>query len=125
MISKGDRLMLNDCPFLETNGTRGWLPRRACAVGANFYSVGPERELCHTCPIAHLGNALLCEHLDVYAFLQVNGEGKRSVRVEMECCLGAGQASDSIRCDICPEMQDVSLEGVPGLVSLGGVGWPK
>ena len=55
------------CPFLKTGPRRqGDSPYR-CAVGVNFYSVGPKRELCHTCPIAHLGDALLCEHLDVYS----------------------------------------------------------
>lgn len=68
---------------------------------------------------------MLCEHLEVYTFLQVNGEGKQFVRVEMECRLGAGQAPDSVRCDICPAMQDAGPEGVPGLVSLGDVRWSK
>ena len=113
------------CPFLETEPRRQGDSLYRCAVGVNFYSVGPERELCRTCPIAHLGDALLCEHLDVYTFLQVNGERKRSVRVEMECRLGAGQVPDSVRCDICPEMQDAGPEGVPGLVSLGDVRWSK
>lgn len=117
--------MKEDCPFLETGPRRQGDSLYRCAVGVNFYSVGPERELCRTCPIAHLGDALLCEHLDVYTFLQVNGEGKRSVRVEMECRLGAAQVPDSVRCDICPEMQDAGPEGVPGLVSLGDVRWSK
>ena len=113
--------MEKHCPFLETRPRRQGDSLYCCAVGVNFYSVGPERELCRTCPIAHLGDALLCEHLDVYTFLQVNREGKRSVQVKMECCLGAGSVPDSVRCDICPEMQDAGPEGVPGLVSLGGV----
>jgi len=113
------------CPFLEADPCRQGGSLYCCAVGVNFYSVGPERELCQTCPVAHLGDALLCEHLDVYAFLQVNGEGKRSVRVEMECRLGAGQVPDSVRCDICPAMQDAGFEGIPGLVSLGDVRWSR
>ncbi len=104
------------CPFLEADPFRQKDLPYCCAVGVNFYSVGPERELCQTCPIAHLGDALLCEYLDVYAFLQVNREGKRSVRVEMECRLGAGQVPDSVRCDICPERQDAGPEGVPDRV---------
>lgn len=92
------------CPFLETEPRRqGDWPYR-CAIGVNFYSVGPERELCHICPVAHLGDALLCEHLDVYTFLQVNRERKRSVQVEMECRLGADPLPDPVRCDICLKM---------------------
>jgi hypothetical protein len=109
------------CPFLETGPRWQGESLYCCAVGVNFYSVGPERELCQTCPVAHLGDALLCEHLDVYAVLQVNGERKRSVRVEMGCRLGVGQMSDSVRCDICPGMQDADPEGIPGLVPLGDV----
>ncbi len=43
----------------------------------------------------------------------------------MERRLGAAQVTDAVRCDICPEMQDAGFEGVPGLVSLGGVKWSK
>jgi hypothetical protein len=113
------------CPFLETEPRRQGASRYCCAVGVNFYSVGEARELCRTCPIAHLGDALLCEHLDVYAFLRVNREGKQSVQVEMECRLGAAQVPDSARCDICPAMQNVGSEGIPGTVSLGDVQWSK
>jgi hypothetical protein len=93
------------CPFLETEPRRQGASRYCCAVGVNFYSVGEARELCRTCPIAHLGDALLCEHLDVYAFLQISREGKRSIQMEMECRLGAGQVPDSVRCDICPAIE--------------------
>ena len=109
------------CPFLETKPHCQESSLYCCAVGVNFYSVGEGRKLCRTCPIAHLGDALLCEHLDVYTFLQVNREGKRSVQVEMECRLGAAQVPDAVRCDICPAMQDVGPEGVPDTVSLGDV----
>ncbi len=113
--------MEKHCPFLETGPRWQGESFYCCAVGVNFYSVGPERELCQTCPVAHLGDALLCEHLDVYAVLQVNEERKRSVRVEMGCRLEPNQVSDSARCDVCPGMQDADPEGIPGLVSLGDV----
>lgn len=96
--------MLPDCPFLESNRKKQWLPRYACAMGINFYSVGPERELCRTCPIAEWGHTLTCEHLEVYTFLRINGHGEPSIRAEMECRQPRSALSDEARCAICPEV---------------------
>jgi polyhydroxyalkanoate synthesis regulator phasin len=107
------------CPFLET-GPRwqgGSLYR--CTVGVNFCSVGERRELCRICPIADLGQALLCEHLDVYTFLQVDAEGGQSIRVEMECRAPEDEPVGFCRCEICPkkramepdDIQDIGWQG--------------
>jgi hypothetical protein len=109
--------MQRDCPFLESIPRwSGDSPFR-CAIGVNFYSVGPERELCGTCSIAEWGQALLCPHLDTYTFRQVNGHGRPSVSVRMECCQPRVALSDQERCPICPEMRDAGPNGVPGPVS--------
>jgi len=103
--------MLNDCPFLKS-GPRwpGDAPYR-CAVGVNFCSVGPERQLCRTCPIADWGQVLQCEHLDVYTSLRPDAQGKHSVQVKMECHQPRGMLSDSERCAICPERREAGPGG--------------
>ncbi|MFQ6059105.1 MAG: hypothetical protein ACE5MB_09550 [Anaerolineae bacterium] len=103
------------CPFLEAGlRWRGDSPYR-CAIGVNFYSVGRGRELCRTCPIADRGQALLCEHLDVYTFLQVDPKGKQSIQVEMECQAPDSGLADFRRCDICPARRAVEPDEAQGL----------
>ena len=115
--------MSPDCPLLESNRKKSWLPRYACAMGVNFCSVGSERELCQTCPIADWGRALTCEHLEVYTFLQSNGHGEPSVRAEMECRQPRNTLSDGERCAICPEgrTQQSALERSAGFRRTPGV----
>lgn len=110
--------MLPDCPFLEINRKKSWLPRYTCASGVNFYSVGPERELCQTCSIADWGQ-VLCDHLEVYTILRVNGHGKPSVQVEMECCLPRSALPDQARCAICPEVHPGTLRRAPSVAAVG------
>ncbi|MFQ6015539.1 MAG: hypothetical protein ACE5NP_08860 [Anaerolineae bacterium] len=97
--------MLDYCPFLKSERRGEWGPPYCCRVGVNFYSVGKERELCRTCPLAHLGQALPCEHLDVYTFLQRDEEMKQLIKVEMECLLEERKLADLRRCDHCPDFQ--------------------
>lgn len=112
--------MSRDCPFLQSDPRwPGDSPFR-CAIGVNFYSVGPERELCYTCSIPERGQALQCPHLDAYTFRQANGHGRPSVLVRMECCQPKGALSDRERCPICPETRGSGPEAVPGLSSLEG-----
>lgn len=115
--------MLPDCSFLESNRRKRWLPRYTCAAGVNFYSVGPERALCHTCPIADWGQALTCEHLEVYTFLQANGHRELSVQAEMECRQPGNSLSNEARCTICPEgrTQQSALERSAGFRRTPGV----
>ncbi|HID87290.1 MAG TPA: hypothetical protein EYP55_07910 [Anaerolineae bacterium] len=103
------------CPFLEAGPRWQGDSLYRCAVGVNFCSVGEGRELCHTCPIADLGQALLCEYLDVYSFLQVDPEEGQSVRVEMECRAPEGGPDDFHRCEICPEGRAVEPDKVQSL----------
>jgi len=113
--------MLPDCLFLESNRRKWWLPSYRCAVGVNFLSVGPRRELCRTCPIADWGQALACEHLEVYTFLRTSPQGTPSIQVQMECRRPRGAFPDSERCAICPEVHVLGSEYAPGVTLLGNV----
>jgi hypothetical protein len=88
--------MKESCYFLKerTAGQPG------CAAGANFYSVGQAREVCHTCPLADLGNAPLCEKLNVYTYWE-RKQGNWVIRAEVECSLDERTSSD-LRCAACP-----------------------
>jgi len=115
--------MLNDCPFLESSPRWPGDALYRCSVGVNFYSVGPERELCRTCPIAELGDELLCDHLEVFTFHYRDAEGHPAVRVEMECRVPETRSGNFPRCPICPELRQATEGGPPGIVFLGGRPW--
>jgi len=91
------------CHFLE----RGMADELCCAAGVNFYSVGRAREMCHTCPLADLGDGPLCEHLEVYTCRERH-RGYWVTRAEVECVLGE-RVPDGSRCPTCPGSERVVL----------------
>ena len=99
-----ERTMKDYCHFLEHCPHHEGL---CCAAGVNFRSVGQEREICAACPLADLGDVPLCEHLDVFTYLERKGV-VWAVRVEAECTLKDDPSPDS-RCSICPHAQRLVL----------------
>ena len=92
------------CPFLSTDSRQ----EQICDAGFNFSCVGKNREICHTCPLADLGDVPLCEHLDVFAFLEREvdvSQGKAEiiwkVHIQTECSLYIAAPAEP-RCLGCP-----------------------
>lgn len=73
-----------------------------CKVGLNFASVGSERALCRTCPLADLGDTPLCPNADVYTSLQRDSTGAFIVRTTTDCSLPVNAPAEA-RCTACPE----------------------
>lgn len=88
--------MKDFCQFLQMSNDR----EPVCTAGLNFCSVGKNREVCHSCPLANLGDIFLCKYLDVYVY-QDWSRGGQAMRVEGECCLGSN-TPDGIHCAGCP-----------------------
>jgi len=89
------------CQFLESDRHKSDSPPDRCAIGVNYYSVGRNRELCHMCPMLEIGDAPLCEHLDIFAFLQRGRKG--FIELEMVCALSGTELPDLEGCWSCPE----------------------
>ena len=99
--------MKDFCPFLITDSRQ----EQFCDAGFNFSSVGKNRKICRTCPLANLGDIPLCEHLDVFAFLerevdvsQGNAEIIWKAQILTECSLYIASPADS-RCLGCPGLE--------------------
>ncbi|HIC89247.1 MAG TPA: hypothetical protein EYP04_07565 [Anaerolineae bacterium] len=105
---------MQTCPFLE----RMWQPieehTHGCGAALNFYSVGPERALCRTCPVPGLVTEPSCEHLIVYTRLRTNGNGHPYVEAELDCDLWADPSANGNRCEACPLLQ--TEDGYPLIV---------
>ena len=96
--------MKDFCPFLRTDSRQ----EQICDAGFNFSSVGKNREICRTCPLADLGDIPHCEHLDVFAFLEREvdvSQGEAEIiwkaQIQTECSLYIASPADS-RCLGCP-----------------------
>jgi len=94
--------MMRTCPFLERIRWPIDEYLYGCQAGVNFYAVGPDRVLCRTCPVPGLIAEPVCEHLEVYTRLQMNANGHRYVKAELDCDLWAETSTTDDRCAICP-----------------------
>ena len=88
--------MKDYCQFLQMKNDR----EPVCTAGVNFYNVGQNREICRACPLADLGDILLCKYLDVYVYQDWSREGQ-VLRIEGECCLGPDTPAGTL-CPGCP-----------------------
>ena len=88
--------MKDFCQFLQMSNDC----EPVCAAGVNFCSVGKNREICRTCPLADLGDRILCEHLEVYVYRDWRSEGA-AIQVEGDCYLDPA-APSRVRCVGCP-----------------------
>ena len=95
---------MRKCRFLELREQEGgWA--HYCGVGVSFYLLDEQRHLCRTCPVNALGDAPLCEHLEVYAFLESDAEEQAFVRVRFDCDLLGECLDDLSACASCAHHQ--------------------
>lgn len=97
---------MRKCRFLEARREQegGWA-YYYCGAGVNFYLLDEQRHLCRTCPVNALGDAPLCEHLEVYTFLERDAEGQAFVDVRFDCDLLDESLDDLSACANCAHYQ--------------------
>lgn len=104
--------MWQNCPFLELAPSWGAAHPYRCWAGVNFSSVGPDRELCQTCPIGQYTEILACPYLEVYTFLHAETPARPFVRVEVQCHIPEEEVRSGHRCQDCPARGE-TLNRVP------------
>jgi|GEM_PF-4201496 len=95
--------MKDFCQFLRFRSTH----EPVCAAGINFYSVGEAREICRVCPLAGLGDAPICEDLDVLVY-QDWRLGSYAIRVEVSR-YDEDDASYGDHCSNRPGLEDLTI----------------
>jgi hypothetical protein len=108
---------MKKCQFLERRCGQKSGRRCYCGAGVNFYLVGEKRYHCRACPLNDLGNAPLCEYLEVYTFLERDVDGEQRVKVRFHCDL-LEETLDSLSvCGNCRHCQ-VARPSAPSTLAL-------
>ena len=107
---------MKTCQFLERRRGQKGGRKSYCGAGVNFYQVGERRYRCRACPLNDLGNVPLCEHLEVYTFLERDVEGEQLVEARFHCDLLDEPLGSFSVCGNCPHYQ-VARPAAPSTVA--------
>ena len=103
---------MRKCRFLDVRREQegGWA--YYCGAGVNFYALGKQRDRCRICPLNAMADAPLCEHLEVYTFLDRDADKQEFVCVKFDCDLLKEPLGDLSVCAKCLHYQ-IAQDGTP------------